>query len=195
MQSDGPVALHSRAEENLRFIRSTMERASSFTAVPGWGGVAMGCSALAAAWLAHARAADAWLLIWLAEAVVGFVIAAGATARKAARAQVRLFGSVGQKFWISFAAPALAAGILTVSLYDSTGTTLLPGVWLLLYGAAVVAGGSHSVRIVPVMGALFMLFGAVTLFAPVSTHDVLMAASFGGLHIIFGYRIARKHGG
>ena len=47
-----PVSLHTHAMDNLKFIRDTMERAGSFTAVPGWGGVAMGVSALLATLIA-----------------------------------------------------------------------------------------------------------------------------------------------
>jgi hypothetical protein len=44
------------------------------------------------------------------------------------------------------------------------------------------------------MGTGFLLIGGVALFFP-AWGNVLMALGFGGLHIIFGVWIARKHGG
>lgn len=192
-----PIALHERAAENLRFIRDTMERAGAFTAVPGWGGVLMGASALPAAWFAAQARADvrSWLTVWLAELIVALVLGSAAMLYKARRYSVPLFSGVGRKFALGLS-PSLVVGALLTAALTRWGVAFsLPGVWMLLYGAGVATGGAFSVRIVPLTGALFMAAGAVTLFLPSTWGDAAMAAAFGGLHIIFGWLIARRHGG
>jgi hypothetical protein len=96
---------------------------------------------------------------------------------------------------LSFVPPLLAGAVLTTVLYRVDMLMVLPGLWLLLYGAAVVTGGAFSVRIVPVMGICFMLLGAVSLFAPALWGNVFLMLGFGAIHIVFGALIARRHGG
>lgn len=197
-QSDAPEApaLHARAMDNLAFIRDTMERAGAFTAVSGWGMVAVGVIALTAAAVAATQDSQlAWLNTWLAAAVLAPVIMISAVVRKARAARVPLLSGPGRKFLLSFAPPVLVGAILTFQLYRLGMFDILPGVWLLLYGTAVVTGGAFSVRIVPVMGLCFMVAGALAIFAPLQVNDWMMAASFGGIHIAFGIPIARRHGG
>ena len=191
-----PPALHERAMDNLRYIRETMERSSYFTAVPGWGQVAIGSTALIAAYIAWRQTtAAAWLYTWLAEAVISFLIAGWAMDRKARALQVPLLSGPGRKVAFSLTPPVFVGALLTVALYRMGLTGLIPGVWLLLYGTGVVTGGMFSVRIVPVMGFCFMLLGAVALFGPAEWGNIFMAAGFGGLHIVFGAIIARRYGG
>jgi hypothetical protein len=191
-----PPALHERAMDNLRYIRETMERSAYFTAVPGWGQVVIGSTALVAAYLAWRQtSAASWLYIWLAEAAISLLIAGWTMDRKARALQVPLLSGPGRKVAFSLAPPVFVGALLTVVLYRMGLTGLIPAVWLLLYGTGVVTGGMFSVRVVPVMGLCFMLLGAVALFAPPEWGNFFMAAGFGGLHIIFGAIIARRHGG
>jgi hypothetical protein len=191
-----PPALHARAMDNLAFIRDTMEAAGSFTAVSGWGMVAVGIIAIAAATVAAAQPTVLQsLYVWMAAAVLAPVVNLWAIVRKARRAHVPLLGGPGRKFVLSFSPPILVGALLTIVLYRAGLVHAIPGTWLLLYGTAVVAGGAFSVRIVPVMGICFMLAGALALFTPPSWNPWIMAAAFGGLHIGFGIPVAWRHGG
>ncbi len=191
-----PPGLNSRALADVRYIRRTMERAGVFTAVPGAGGIAMGVVACAAALVASRQTSfDAWLFTWLAAAVIAATIGLTTMLRKARQADLPLARGPGLRFALSLVPPLLAGGALTAALYRTGQTQLLPGVWLVLYGAATITGGAFSVRVVPVMGACFMLLGTVALFAPAGSGDWYMAAGFGALQIVFGVIIMRKHGG
>jgi hypothetical protein len=191
-----PIPIDARAADHLRYIRETMESAAEFTAVPGWGGVAMGITAVAAALVAaRQRTPRGWLAIWLAEAFVAVAIAAPAAATKARRANSRLFSGPGRKFVLSFAPPIVVGALLTLALFQSGAFSALPGVWLLLYGTAIVTGGAFSVRAVPVMGLCLMALGAGALFAPAAWGNVFMAAGFGLVQIGFGVCIALRYGG
>lgn len=191
-----PVELHAHAMDNLRYIRGTMERAGSFTAVPGLGGVLMGSVALVAAWMAGPQTGEVrWMLIWTAAAAVAVLIGIMAALMKSRRLRQPLFSGPGRKFIAGFAPAMLAGAVLTVALWRAGSNALLPGIWLLLYGAAVISGGWNSVRVVPMMGACFMVLGAATLLFPVTSGDILLAIGFGGVHIAFGSVITVKYGG
>jgi len=190
--------LPSRAMEDLRFIRETMERSSSFTAVPGWGMVAMGITALCAAWVtsaSHHLTPASWLAVWLTEAALAMVVGLIATHKKAEQAGVPLTSGPARKFMYSFLPAAVAGGVLTAILFRLGLAGLLPGAWLLLYGVAVTSAGSFSVSVLPLMGGGFMLLGIITFLSPAGLHTALLSLGFGGLHIGFGFWIARRHGG
>ncbi len=191
-----PRPLHDRALDNLRYIRQTMERAASFTAVPGWGLAVVGATALGAALLAARQPTpELWLATWLGEAVVALAIGGTAMVRKAFAVHDPLLSGPGRRFGLSFLPPMVVGGLLTAALWRAGLWHALPGTWLLLYGAGFVTGGAFSVRIVPVMGLCFMVVGSVALLGPAAWGNWWMAAGFGGLHLAFGAIIARRHGG
>ncbi len=183
------------ALDDLRFIRQTLENSGSFTAVPGWGMVGMAATALLAAGLAHGSRFDRWMLVWLLEAVVALALAMGTMQRKARRAHTSLLSGPGRRFLLNFMPPMLVGAVLTAALYRAGSLHAIPGMWLLLYGTAVVSGGAFSVRIVPAMGSCFMVLGATALLAPQAWANEFMLAGFCGLHAVFGFLIARRHGG
>ena len=192
---DSP-ALSARAMANLEFIRDTMASASAFTAVPGWGMALTGLTALGAAALAAQQPTTrAWLSVWLVEAVIGLVIGATTMALKARKAALSLLSGSGRKFALSLL-PALAVGaLMTAVLYRAGVAQFLPGTWLVLYGTGVLAAGAFSVSAVPAMGLGFLVLGTVALLGPASWGDALLAAGFGGLHLVFGAIIAWRYGG
>lgn len=182
--------------DNLRYIRSTMERAGSFTAVPGKGGMAMGSIALVAAWFAHGQAELArWIGVWVAAAVAASLIGMVTMNTKASTAGTPLLTAPGRKFILSFVPAVIAGVLLTVAIAPQNNRAHLAGMWLLLYGAGVLAGGAHSIRIIQLLGATFLVLGAGALFTPAALADAWLAGGFGALQILFGARIARRYGG
>jgi len=190
-----PIPIDRHAADNLRFIRDTMERAASFTAVPGWGGVVIGVTALCAGTVAFGRPLREQFFIWFAEALLALTIAVVALRSKSKRLALPLQSRPARRALLSFMPPLLAGAVLTAVLYQLQIFGVTPGVWLLLYGAAVVTGGAFSVRIVPVMGLCFMFIGVLALLAPAEWGNMFLMLGFGGLHIAFGVVIARRYGG
>ena len=191
-----PIPLQAHALDNLRYIRETMERAGSFTAVPGWGGVTMGLTAVAAAIVASwQRSPQTWLATWLVEGALAIAIGGLAMRHKARAAGLEVWSAPARKFAFSFVPPMLVGAVLTLALWRAGMVHLIPGAWLLLYGTGVIGGGAFSVRVVPVMGACFLAGGALALFSPLAWSNLWLGLCFGGLHILFGAMIARKYGG
>ena len=205
VESDPPVHLHARAMDNLAYIRETMAKSAEFTAVSGWGIAAMGAMALAGSWAASLRRGpDWWLWTWVFVAVVACSTGVLAMVYKARRTTAPILSGPGRRFLLSFAPPIVAACVIGEVFYELQLQQLLPGMWLMLYGVGVVTGGTFSVRVIPLAGACFMVLGAVTFFVPnpsasvvgtLQVVDLLMAAGFGGLHLILGLVIARRYGG
>jgi hypothetical protein len=194
-----PTVLSDRAADNLRFIRDTMAHAGSFTSVSGVGMAGAGAVGLAASLLASpatiAAAPSRFLAVWLAAAVAAGSIAAIAMRRKARRAGQSLVDGPARRFTLAFV-PALAAGAVLTAAFAAAGqSSLLPGSWLAVYGAAVAAGGALSVKPVPIMGCAFIALGALCFAVPPQVQQVVLGAGFGGLHLAFGYYITRHHGG
>lgn len=191
-----PVNIGERAMDNLKFIRETMERSKVFTSVPGYGGALTGATATGAAIIAHNQTTiQNWLIVWLVEAVLAVSIGLFALWQKSKTSGESLTSVPAKKFASAFAPPIVAGVILTALFYYRGFSEFLPCAWLTLYGTAVVTGGAYSVKIVPVVGWIFVALGAVAAFAPASWGNFLMALGFGAAQIVFGLIVARRYGG
>ena len=196
MSERQPRSVSSRAADDLTFIRTAMERSSTFTAIPGAGGVVTGVIGLIAALVAARQAtADRWLGTWLGAASVAAIVELAAMTLKARRAGMTLTGANARRFALGIAAPLVAGAAITYELWSAGTFTVMAPAWLLLYGAGVLTGGMFSVPVVRALGACFMAVGIAAVLTPPEWGNVWLAIGFGGLHVGFGAYIARKHGG
>jgi len=193
------VAIESRALGTLAYIRASIESSSSMD-VPGMAGIVMGViGVLAAIVVSLPRWAAHWLGIWLAAAVIALVLGGALVARQIAqRGHSRYLGPV-RKFLLCLC-PALFAGAVLTLVFETAGMrNVIPGMWLLLYGCAVLSASTVTVagiaRLICMMGGLFVALGLMTFALPVAAHTAMLGLGFGILHIVFGFLIGRlTHG-
>ena len=194
-ESSGPI-MDIQAENQIKYIRDVMSRATTFTAVPGKGMIGMGVIALVATAVALASLETLmWLYAWAGAVVVAPVLGFTLLVRKARRTGTSLRSGVGQKFILSFTSCIFVGFLLSIGLWSIDHLELMPGVWMLMYGVGTLTGGSLSIKVIPILGVLFIVFGAIALFMPLFWSNVLMGVTFGGLHLIFGTIITRNYGG
>jgi hypothetical protein len=194
--SMSPAAVHVKAIENLQYIRQTMEVATAFTGISGKGTVLVGLTAIAASVIAPRQpSGERWLMTWLVEAVLAMCIGLGGMALKARSLGYPLISRTLERFLLSLSPPLIAGAVLTFILLRTPATSLIPGSWLLLYGAGITAGGTFSVRPVPAAGMGFMLLGIATFLTPPNWSNTWLSLGFGGLHIVLGLLIVRRYGG
>ena len=195
-EAEQPINIGDRAVDNLKFIRETMERSTVFTSVPGYGGIFMGATAIAAAFIANFQPLlRGWLVVWLVEAFLAAGIGFFAMWQKAKITKTSLISVPAKKFASGFLPPILCAVFITFGLWRFGDFEVMIPIWILLYGAAIVCGGAYSVRVVPIAGWCFIALGAIAFFLPVGFGNAMMGLSFGVLHIIFGAIVAWKYGG
>jgi hypothetical protein len=191
-----PTRTDDHALAQLRYIRRTIDGATRFTAVPGFGMVVVGASAIAAAVYASTRADTASLLaVWAVEGACALAIGMIALYVKTRRMGVDIAGGSARKFLLALVPSGLCAVALSLALTVHEQLDLVPAVWLTGYGTGVIAAGAHSVAVVPLLGAAFICCGLLALVLNPTYTNLLLGSAFGGLHIVFGSYIARHHGG
>jgi hypothetical protein len=189
------IDIREQATANLRFIRGAMERAEKVSAASGAAAMAMGGIAIATMALAAPIAAlEGQLAVWIVSAFVALCAGSAGSWVKARRNDLVLLGDAGRRFLLCLIPPLLVGAVLTAALW-STQISLLPAIWMLLYGCGVLAAGTYAAPPVMYMGGCFIVAGLFTHALPAAFGNVLLGAAFGGLHLVFGYQVYRHHGG
>ncbi len=197
MQPDFPIPIESRALGTLAYIRRSID-ASASMAVPGMAGVVMGVIGLLAASTASVpHLSRYWLRIWVCAGAGAFIVGGALMAREAAQSgHARYLGPV-RKFMLCLCPALFAGAVLTGVLWHVHMEGLLPGTWLLLYGCAVLSASTVTIastmRLLCIMGALFVALGSFAFFLPAGSHTPMLGLGFGALHVVFGLMVGRPH--
>jgi hypothetical protein len=196
VQSEAPAAIESRALGTLAYIRASIESSSSMD-VPGMAGIVMGIiGVLAALVVSTPRWAAHWLGIWLAAAAIALLLGGALVARQTVqRGRASYWGPV-KKFMLCLC-PALFAGAVLTLVFGIGGmSNVIPGMWLLLYGCAVLSASTVTIaeiaRLICIMGGLFVALGLAAFALPATAHTAMLGLGFGVLHIVFGFLIGRS---
>jgi hypothetical protein len=198
-RSNNTVAIDSHALGTLNYIRASIEAAGAF-AVPGIAGIAMGMVGVVATIVAsiprlHAHWVQIWLIAAMAASAIGVLLIARHS-RQPAR-NFMLYRGPARKFVLSLCPALLAGAVLTSVFYQQGLTLLIPGMWLLLYGCAVLSASMMtSAALIPciaVMGGLFVMCGLVAFQVPPRWHNFALGMGFGCLHLFFGILIGRNN--
>jgi hypothetical protein len=191
-----PTPIDSGALENLRYIRSTIEAAHTFTTVPGKGCIAMGLTALVAVGIESIpQMTPHWLGVWVGAAIVACGSALWFMEQKARAQGLSLRRAVARRFFMTLAPAFLAGAILTAALAGLVDREIMTGMWLLLYGTGLAACGLFAIQAVFTAGLAFMALGTATLWLPPGSAHIVLALGFGGIHLALGTNIVRHHGG
>jgi hypothetical protein len=186
------------AYENLRVIRDVMDRSTKHSTLSGFSGILVGIWAILGVFASaytlktdlkgsvYAAELVALGSIWLAvlglSAATDFVF----TKSRAVRVGKQVFSNLGVQM-IRAAAPGFVTCLLITFFFalHQNIQSVWP-YWMLCYGIAICSVGQFSVREVSWLGWGFILLGAIALAVPMSLSLTLLAAGFGGLHIIYG---------
>lgn len=189
------------AGEQLRMIRSMMERATIFRALSGETALMGGAAALAAAWFSDGKYAWSWANCWLV-GLVCVLLFNVAQILRASTAHGRVFWSAGLRTAMRGALPSIVAGGFLGLLYVRTGAPesvkLAASIWILHYGIALLAIREFAPRSMVYLGWTFVICGLLCLGGLTHLNEFLsrtvghlsgshlMAIAFGGFHLIYG---------
>jgi len=190
----------SEAAEQLRTIRSLMERATVYRAISAPAALVAGVLSVGLSWwqgvmgwgaeLASERFTKEWMMVLLVVSLlnVGMLW-------RSARGRGEPFVSAGMKLALGALVPPLVAGFV-LGLLAAEAAPLDPvqvsSFWILFYGLALRATGSFAPRSIQRLGLAFFVAGLLSflpsvrqLAGPVAAPLLFMSLTFGLFHLVY----------
>ncbi|MBK1883872.1 hypothetical protein JIN85_15750 [Luteolibacter pohnpeiensis] len=186
------------AAEQLKIIRTMMERATIFRALSGETALIGGAAALAAAWFSEGKIGWSWAVWWLGGLALVMIFNI-VQVNRTSTAHGKPFWSSGLKLALKGAIPPIVSGGFLGLLFVRSGSDVPAAcIWILHYGLALLAIREFAPKSMTWLGWAFVIFGVSTLAGFSDAVQVisawmkgvngshLMAIAFGGFHIIYG---------
>lgn len=189
--------------EQLKEIRSMMERSSKFLSLSGLSGISAGVCALAGAWYAYQKLhidGDASVLTQVdaRREIIPTLIMSGVvilvlalvtgiffTVRKARQQGLSVWNSTSKRLVTSLMIPLMAGGGFCLGmLYHGFFWLCFPAT-LVFYGVALVSASKYTVHDTFNLGILEIILGIISLFLA-RYNLIFWAIGFGVLHIVYG---------
>jgi hypothetical protein len=186
------------AAEQLRVIRTMMERATIFRALSGETALVGGAVSIGVAWFSEKRVAWDWAWCWLGGLglVLGFYVF---QLLRMKAVHGRPFWSSGLRLALRGALPSLiAGGFIGLVFVRGQNNVAAASMWTIHYGIALLAIREFAPKSMLWLGWAFVTFGLISLATVANIIEFdrewlmrinpsrIMAIAFGGFHLIYG---------
>ncbi len=197
--------------DDLKEIKSIMERSSRFISLSGISGVIAGALALIGAYSAYLtvytgqnylsyRRADMTMeslaiLVGIAVSVLTLSIGAGIffTQKKAKKNNQKLWDSQTRRLIVNLMIPLIVGGVLCLILLSKGFIGLIAPITLIFYGLALVNASKYTLDEIRSLGLIEIGLGLIGCQF-IGFGLILWAVGFGLLHILYGIFMHLKYG-
>lgn len=188
--------------EDIRHIRSMMERSSKFLSLSGMSGVSAGTIALLGSIVTYFVLEDklsiTGSLLYDLILITAFVLICAASAgfyfsaRKAHNNNSKFWMPVTWHILLDFSIPMVIGGLIClIFIFKHLSYLILPFM-LIFYGISLIYAGARTYRDIKILGACEVVLGLVAIIF--SEYNLLFwAFGFGVLHIVYGIVMYYKY--
>ena len=193
--------------ENLKEIRSLMERSSKFLSLSGLSGISAGIVALVGALMVYLKKVELThnnnpngileaaniegdfkiyvfkiACLTLLGALIGGIYF---TIRKAKKNNEKVWNNLSKKLLVNLSIPLVAGAIFSLALVQQNNMWMAAASTLIFYGLALIFASNFTVRDVFSLGLSEIALGLLSLFFTGYTF-IFWVIGFGLLHIVYG---------